>query len=91
MCENESESIEHIMKDCSFVRELLHAQGINFAYQSLASVWKDWLAQTFLGLSLAHKKALMVTLSAMLYTRNKLVHEGLKPVLSNTVFYPSFS
>ncbi|KAK8488828.1 hypothetical protein V6N11_025342 [Hibiscus sabdariffa] len=35
--------------------------GINFAYQSLASVWKDWLAQTFLGLSLAHKKALMET------------------------------
>ncbi|KAK8651339.1 hypothetical protein V6N13_140944 [Hibiscus sabdariffa] len=38
MCENESESIEHIMKDCSFVRELMHAQWINFADQSLASV-----------------------------------------------------
>ncbi|KAL4317824.1 hypothetical protein GQ457_18G004580 [Hibiscus cannabinus] len=87
MCENESESTEHIMKDCSFVRQLLLAQGINFVDRPLASAWKDWLAQTFLGLSLAHKRALIVTFSAVWYAHNKLVHEGLKPVLSNILSY----
>ncbi|KAK8975328.1 hypothetical protein V6N11_063291 [Hibiscus sabdariffa] len=51
------------------------SEGINFVDQPLASVWKDWLARTFLGLSLAHKRALIVTFSAVWYARNKLESE----------------
>ncbi|KAK8688787.1 hypothetical protein V6N13_087528 [Hibiscus sabdariffa] len=87
LCENDCEYVEHIMKDCSFVRELLHAQGINFADQPFANSWKDWLVQTFLNLGLIHKKAIIVTFSAVWYARNKLVHEGLKMVIANTLSF----
>ncbi|KAK8498430.1 hypothetical protein V6N11_074228 [Hibiscus sabdariffa] len=58
-----------------------------FFSESIANSWKEWLSPTFLCLSFKHKKALIVTFSAVWYACNKLVHEGLKPVFSNTLSF----
>ncbi|KAK9019080.1 hypothetical protein V6N11_034119 [Hibiscus sabdariffa] len=81
------ESIEHVMKECTFIEGFLKAQGIHLVIYSADVSWKDRLALTFQGLSSIHKYALMVTFNTVWYARNKLVHEGLKPVLSNTLSF----
>ncbi|KAK8636734.1 hypothetical protein V6N13_124472 [Hibiscus sabdariffa] len=87
LCEAAVESIEHVMKECTFIEGFLKAQGIHLVIYSADVSWKDRLALTFQGLSSIHKYALMVTFNTVWYARNKLVHEGLKPVLSNTLSF----
>ncbi|KAK8637214.1 hypothetical protein V6N13_064638 [Hibiscus sabdariffa] len=48
LCEAVGETIEHIMKDCFFIKELLYAQRIHLVVQPVASTWKDWNLSCFM-------------------------------------------
>ncbi|KAK8600250.1 hypothetical protein V6N13_059933 [Hibiscus sabdariffa] len=59
-CKDDVESIEHIMRERVFIKELLGAQGIHLASHSADAVW---------------------------YARNKVVHEDLQPLVSNSLSF----
>ncbi|KAK8691329.1 hypothetical protein V6N13_074840 [Hibiscus sabdariffa] len=75
-CPNSSETVAHIMRDCNFVCHLFVAQGICFPSCPLYLNWLDWVAVAFCSLNATNKVVMMVTLWAVWYARNKLVHEG---------------
>ncbi|KAK8972359.1 hypothetical protein V6N11_034252 [Hibiscus sabdariffa] len=70
-CLSASESIDHIMRDCWFVRQVLETQGVQFPTPIVDVDWKDWLVLTFCSLSAKHKIVLMVTFWTTWYARNK--------------------
>ncbi|KAK9035354.1 hypothetical protein V6N11_077396 [Hibiscus sabdariffa] len=49
--------------------------------------WKEWLARTFVSLTMQHRRAVMVTFWAVWYTRNQVVHEGIVPSDHNTLSF----
>ncbi|KAL4308866.1 hypothetical protein GQ457_01G015730 [Hibiscus cannabinus] len=75
-CRNSGETVAHIMRDCSFVTQLFAAQGICFPSCLLYPNWLDWVAVAFCSLNATNKVVMLVTLWAVWYARNKLVHEG---------------
>ncbi|KAK8985052.1 hypothetical protein V6N11_082669 [Hibiscus sabdariffa] len=86
-CLISSETVEHIMRDCCFVRELLVRQYVHFPFPSAEIEWKEWLALTFCNFIDQQKSIMMVTFWAVWYSRNKLVHEGISPSVSQSLSF----
>ncbi|KAK8612565.1 hypothetical protein V6N13_092677 [Hibiscus sabdariffa] len=86
-CLSASESIDHIMRDCWFVRQVLETQGVQFPTPIVDVDWKDWLVLTFCSLSAKHKIVLMVTFWTTWYARNKVIHEGVVPSVCTTLSF----
>ncbi|KAK8675474.1 hypothetical protein V6N13_033540 [Hibiscus sabdariffa] len=76
LCQSTSETIDHLMRDCWFSRQLLGYQGVHLPIGSISISWKDWLASFFVNLHEKHKKVYMISLWSIWFTRNKVVHEG---------------
>ncbi|KAK8681591.1 hypothetical protein V6N13_053993 [Hibiscus sabdariffa] len=74
-CRSNVESIEHVLRDCWFVRQVLDAQGVQLPASSASEEWKDWLVSTFYSLNESHSRALLVTFWATWYACNKVVHD----------------
>ncbi|KAK8995953.1 hypothetical protein V6N11_076206 [Hibiscus sabdariffa] len=72
-CRSNVESIEHVLGDCWFVRQVLDAQGVWLPASSASEKWKDWLVSTFCSLNESHKRALLVTFWTTWYARNKTI------------------
>ncbi|KAK8535167.1 hypothetical protein V6N12_056696 [Hibiscus sabdariffa] len=86
-CLSSGESIAHLMRDCSFVRQLFFAQGICFPSCPIYPDWLEWLAMIFCRLNVKCKIVLMVTLWAVWHARNKRVHEGTVATVHGTLSF----
>ncbi|KAK8559306.1 hypothetical protein V6N12_042585 [Hibiscus sabdariffa] len=71
LCKREAENIEHIMRECVFVKELLETQRIPLTTQDADVPWKEWLALAFARLTPTWRHALMITYWTVWYARNK--------------------
>ncbi|KAL4361897.1 hypothetical protein GQ457_04G006420 [Hibiscus cannabinus] len=87
LCGSEAENVQHIMWECVFVKELLGAQGIQVANQYPDVPWMEWMALVFERLSSVQRHALMVTYWVVWHARNKVVHEGVQPSVTNSLSF----
>ncbi|KAK8669557.1 hypothetical protein V6N13_106985 [Hibiscus sabdariffa] len=87
LCKSTEESIEHIMRECAFVKQILDAQGVRCSVPVADLSWKECLAQTFVSLSMRQRQALMITFYSVWYTRNQVLHEGLAPSVSSSISF----
>ncbi|KAL4273637.1 hypothetical protein GQ457_13G027630 [Hibiscus cannabinus] len=76
LCHVSRESIEHLMRDCGFIRMLFDMQGVQPFSVTPDSVWKEWLAVAFCNLDDRNKVVMLATFWVVWYCRNKVVHEG---------------
>ncbi|KAK9041573.1 hypothetical protein V6N11_016668 [Hibiscus sabdariffa] len=87
LCGSEVENIQHIMWECVFVKELLGAQGIQVANQHPDVPWMEWMALVFERLNSVQRHALMVTCWVVWHARNKVVHDGVQPSVTNSLSF----
>ncbi|KAK9039028.1 hypothetical protein V6N11_023867 [Hibiscus sabdariffa] len=90
-CLLSTETVEHIMRDCCFVGELFARQNVHFPSSSAALEWKDWVAVAFCSFNDQQKIVMMVTFWAVWYSRNKLIHEGISPSVSESLSFMRWS
>ncbi|KAK8497416.1 hypothetical protein V6N13_000206 [Hibiscus sabdariffa] len=61
LCLTSSESIEHLMRDCSFIKTLFDMQGVQLFSVSPDFVWNEWVAAAFCNLDIRNKVVMLVT------------------------------
>ncbi|KAL4354441.1 hypothetical protein GQ457_06G018800 [Hibiscus cannabinus] len=86
-CHSSGESIEHLMRDCCFTRQVLDKVGFHFSSNPVEVQWPYWLASFFSSLHDAQQRMLLVAYWVIWFTRNKVVHEGLTPSVIQCVSF----
>ncbi|KAK8715938.1 hypothetical protein V6N13_043262 [Hibiscus sabdariffa] len=76
LCNSPSETVEHLMRECVFVCQLLSAFNFSSSHTLRKEPWLVWLASFFLNLSEKDRILLLVIFWSIWFSRNKLVHEG---------------
>ncbi|KAL4332661.1 hypothetical protein GQ457_07G043390 [Hibiscus cannabinus] len=86
-CQSTGETVEHLMRDCGFVQQLM--SKLNFPATSIhvAGPWKNWVASYFAILSDRCKRILVVMYWSIWYSRNKLIHDGIKPTIEKSASF----
>ncbi|KAK8710607.1 hypothetical protein V6N13_145921 [Hibiscus sabdariffa] len=83
-CQAYEESVAHLLRECSFVCQLLRVFQIPSAPSSDSVSWLGWLAAFFVSLSEKNRRLLAMIYWVVWFARNKLVHEGYKSSIHET-------
>ncbi|KAK9013150.1 hypothetical protein V6N11_041169 [Hibiscus sabdariffa] len=86
-CHTAGETVEHLMRDCVFVQQLMGKLNLPVTSIQVVGPWKNWVASYFAVLSDRCKRILMVLYWSVWYSRNKMVHEGIKPVIEKSASF----
>ncbi|KAL4386726.1 hypothetical protein GQ457_09G008720 [Hibiscus cannabinus] len=70
-----------------FVKQILNAQGVQCSVLVADLPRKEWLAQTFVSLSMRQRQALAISFYSIWYTKNQVLHEGLAPSVSSSLSF----
>ncbi|KAK8527009.1 hypothetical protein V6N12_054237 [Hibiscus sabdariffa] len=76
-CQSHGETVEHLFRDCAFVKLLMWKLALPSVSIQDAGLWKDWIASFFHTLTVRNKRVLLVLYWSVWFSRNKLVHEGI--------------
>ncbi|KAK9046609.1 hypothetical protein V6N11_052494 [Hibiscus sabdariffa] len=76
ICKSHGESVEHLMRDCNFVQQIMQRLGLPTVANPDADPWMKWIASYFVSLSGRDQRVLLVLYWAVWFARNKMVHEG---------------
>ncbi|KAK9003211.1 hypothetical protein V6N11_060777 [Hibiscus sabdariffa] len=87
ICKSYGESVEHLMRDCNFVQQLLERLGLPVASNPVADPWINWIASYFVSLSGREQRVLLVLYWAVWFARNKMVHEGMLNSVDDVVAF----
>ncbi|KAK8546682.1 hypothetical protein V6N12_027456 [Hibiscus sabdariffa] len=86
-CHSSGESIEHLMRDCCFTRQVLDKVGFHLSSNPVEVQWPYWLASFFSSLHDFQQRMLLIAYWVIWFTRNKVVHEGLIPSVIKCVSF----
>ncbi|KAK9020495.1 hypothetical protein V6N11_010518 [Hibiscus sabdariffa] len=86
-CQSAGETVEHLMRDCGFVQQLMSKLNLPATSIQVAGPWKNWVASYFAILSDRCKRILVVLYWSVWYSRNKLIHEGIKPTIEKSTSF----
>ncbi|KAK8711044.1 hypothetical protein V6N13_146346 [Hibiscus sabdariffa] len=87
LCQSSSETVSHLMKECSFASKLQYALNVPTSCNSAMNGWFDWLVIFFCSLDENRKKCLMVIYWVVWFTRNKVVYENIVPLVSESIAF----
>ncbi|KAK8652504.1 hypothetical protein V6N13_126535 [Hibiscus sabdariffa] len=87
LCHSSNETVEHLMRDCSFVSQLHNALDMPIFQNVDMLTWFEWLAMRFCSLNESFKMFLMVSYWVVWFTRNKVVHENIVPSVTDSVAF----
>ncbi|KAK8568493.1 hypothetical protein V6N12_007042 [Hibiscus sabdariffa] len=77
ICHSSSETVEHLMRDCSFVSQLHNALDVPIFQNADMLAWFEWLAKRFCSLNESFKMCFMVSYWVVWFIKNKVVHENI--------------
>ncbi|KAL4303379.1 hypothetical protein GQ457_10G023210 [Hibiscus cannabinus] len=84
-CQSYEETVAHdLLRDCTFVCQLLRVFQNPSAPTSDSNSWLGWLAAFFVSLSEKSRRLLAMIYWVVWFARNKLVHEGYKSSIHET-------
>ncbi|KAK8478567.1 hypothetical protein V6N13_054235 [Hibiscus sabdariffa] len=86
-CQSAGETVEHLMRDCGFVQQLMSKLNLPATSIQVAGPWKNWVASYFAILSDRCKRILVVLYWLVWLSRNKLIHEGIKPAIEKSASF----
>ncbi|KAL4273552.1 hypothetical protein GQ457_13G010920 [Hibiscus cannabinus] len=75
-CESHDEPVEHLLRNCVFVKQLMMKLALPIVSIQVARLWKDCVVSYFATLTARNKRVLLVLYWSVWFSRNKLVHEG---------------
>ncbi|KAL4377888.1 hypothetical protein GQ457_02G017680 [Hibiscus cannabinus] len=86
-CQVPGETIAHLLRDCDFANQLVRSLGLPVSSRSVVESWQHWLASYFVRLSYYNRRLLMVTYWSIWFSRNKLVHDGIKTSVQDALSF----
>ncbi|KAL4385770.1 hypothetical protein GQ457_15G007970 [Hibiscus cannabinus] len=86
-CQSAGETVEHLMRDCGFVQQLMSRLNLPATSIQIAGPWKNWVVSYFAIPSDRYKRILVVLYWSVWYSRNKLIHEGTKPAIEKSASF----
>ncbi|KAL4325014.1 hypothetical protein GQ457_11G023740 [Hibiscus cannabinus] len=86
-CQVPGETIAHLLRDCDFANQLVRSLGLPVSSRSVVESWQHWLASYFVRLSDYNRRLLMVTYWSIWFSRNKLVHDGIKTSVQDALSF----
>ncbi|KAK8507581.1 hypothetical protein V6N11_074043 [Hibiscus sabdariffa] len=86
-CQSHGETVEHLFRDCAFVKLLMWKLALPSVSIQDAGLWKDWIASFFHTLTVRNKRVLLVLYWSVWFSRNKLVHEGIHTSADESVTF----
>ncbi|KAK9020488.1 hypothetical protein V6N11_010512 [Hibiscus sabdariffa] len=78
LCQSHGETVEHLMRDCEFVKSVTSRLALLVVSAPTVGSWKDLLAQYFSSLTARNRRYLLVLYWSVWFSRNKLVHDGVR-------------
>ncbi|KAL4290639.1 hypothetical protein GQ457_14G002490 [Hibiscus cannabinus] len=80
-------TVAHLLRDCDFANQLVRSLGLPVSSRSVVESWQHWLASYFVRLSDYNRRLLMVTYWSIWFSRNKLVHDGIKTSVQDALSF----
>ncbi|KAK9021246.1 hypothetical protein V6N11_011245 [Hibiscus sabdariffa] len=77
LCQSHSETVEHLLRDCVFVKQVMRKLALLVVSIQVVGLWKDWVVSYFATLTARNKRVLLVLYWSIWFSRNKVVHEGI--------------
>ncbi|KAK8668955.1 hypothetical protein V6N13_106399 [Hibiscus sabdariffa] len=87
ICHSSSETVEHLMRDCSFVSQLHNALDVPIFQNADMLAWFEWLAKRFCSLNESFKMCFMVSYWVVWFIKNKVVHENIVSSVPDSVTF----
>ncbi|XP_017609372.1 uncharacterized protein LOC108455303 [Gossypium arboreum] len=85
VCKREEETVSHIVRDCSFTRQVSRELGCSSSTCNRETNWNFWLASVFEHLTEEECTKRTILLWAIWHNRNKMYHEGCKAQVHEAV------
>ncbi|KAK8975405.1 hypothetical protein V6N11_057499 [Hibiscus sabdariffa] len=76
LCTNEPETVEHIIKECTFSKQVFSVLHLDFSLVSAENRWLQWLSHLFEQFSESERILFVLTIWALWFYRNRKLHEN---------------